>query len=165
MLVPHLAFKSALLRAPLVVQGMLLPMQGMYVRSLVLKDPTRCRATKPVHHNYEASSLEPKSHNYEACMLQRLKPVCLEPLLHNKRSHHNESAHDNEEKTPLTANRESLLAAMKTNHSQKIKQAYKAFFLKKGFAETTRSSMGVGVAQVTSFLAWPNNNNKKKLFV
>ena len=25
--------------------------------------------------------------------------------------------------------------------------------------------MGVGVAQVTSFLAWPNNNNKKNLFV
>ena len=37
---PHLAFKSALLRASLVVQGILLPMQGMYVSSLVLKDPT-----------------------------------------------------------------------------------------------------------------------------
>ena len=31
------------------------------------------------------------------------------------------SAHDNEEKTPLTANRESLPAATKTKHNQKIK--------------------------------------------
>ena len=68
MLIPYLAFKSALLRAPLMVQGILLPMQAMYVRSLVLKDPTLCRATKPVHHNYEASSLEAKSHN--------MKPAC-----------------------------------------------------------------------------------------
>ena len=86
--------------------------------------------TKPVNHSYEASSLEPNSHNYEACMLQLLKPVCLEPVLHNERSHHSKSAHDNEEKTPLTANRESLPATMMTNHSQKIKQANKYFFKK-----------------------------------
>ena len=35
-------------------------------------------ATKPVHHNSQA------------CMLQLLKPVCLEPVLHNKRSRHSE---------------------------------------------------------------------------
>ena len=29
-----------------------LPMQGTRVRSLVREDPTYCRATKPVHHNY-----------------------------------------------------------------------------------------------------------------
>ena len=31
-------------------------------------------------------------------MLQLLKPTCLEPVLHNKRSHHNEKhAHRNKE--------------------------------------------------------------------
>ena len=36
------------------------------------------------------------------------KPVRLEPVLHNKRSHHNEKpAHRNEEKPPLAATRES----------------------------------------------------------
>ena len=29
-----------------------LPMQGTWVRSLVREDPTCCRATKPVCHNY-----------------------------------------------------------------------------------------------------------------
>ena len=29
-----------------------LPMQGTWVRALVQKDPTCCRATKPVRHNY-----------------------------------------------------------------------------------------------------------------
>ena len=29
-----------------------LPMQGTRVPSLVQEDPTCCRATKPVHHNY-----------------------------------------------------------------------------------------------------------------
>ena len=29
-----------------------LPMQGTQVQALVWEDPTCCRATKPVHHNY-----------------------------------------------------------------------------------------------------------------
>ena len=41
-----------------------LPMQGTQVRSLVQEDPTCCGATKPVHHNYWACTLEPMSHNY-----------------------------------------------------------------------------------------------------
>ena len=45
-------------------------------------------ATKPVRHNYWACTLEPASRNYWACVLQLLKPVRLEPVLHNKRSHH-----------------------------------------------------------------------------
>ena len=53
-----------------------LPMQGTRVQSLVWEDPTCRGATKPV------------SHNYWACMSQLLKPVGLEPMLHNKRSHH-----------------------------------------------------------------------------
>ena len=73
-------------------------MQGTWVRALVQKDPTCRGATKPVRHNDCACALEPASHNYWARMLQLLKPVRLEPVLHNKRSHHNEKpAHRNEE--------------------------------------------------------------------
>ena len=51
---------------------------GTRVRALVQEDPTRCRATKPVCHNYWAR--EP----------QLLKPARLEPVLRNKRRHRNE---------------------------------------------------------------------------
>ena len=61
-----------------------LPMQGTQVQALVQEDPTCCGATKPVHRHYWACALEPVSHNYWARM-----PVHLEPVLHNKRSHHN----------------------------------------------------------------------------
>ena len=75
-----------------------LPMQGTWVWALVWKDPTCCRATKPMRHNYRACALEPASHNYWAHMPQLLKPTCLEPVLHNKRSHRNEKpAHHNKE--------------------------------------------------------------------
>ena len=87
-----------------------LPVQGTRVRALVWEDPTGRGATKPVHHNYWARALEPTGRNYWACALeptshnywarvpQLLKPVHLEPLLCNKRSHHNEKpAHRNEE--------------------------------------------------------------------
>ena len=75
-----------------------LPMQGTWVRALVRADPTCCGATKPVRHNYWACALEPVSHNYWAHVPQPLKPACLEPMLRNKRSHHNEKpAHHNEE--------------------------------------------------------------------
>ena len=74
-------------------------MQGAQVQVLVLEDPTFHGATKPIHHNYQACVLEPASHNYWARMPQLLKPACLEPMLHNKRSHRNEKpAHCNEEK-------------------------------------------------------------------
>ena len=67
-----------------------LPMQGTRVWALVREDPTRRRATKPMCHNYWACTLEPVSHNYWAHKLQLLKPVRLEPMLCNKRNHHNE---------------------------------------------------------------------------
>ena len=42
--------------------------------------------------------LSPVQHNYSAFMLQPLKPACVEPVLHNKRSHCNEKlVHCNEE--------------------------------------------------------------------
>ncbi|KAJ8790004.1 hypothetical protein J1605_004756 [Eschrichtius robustus] len=51
---------------------------------------------------------------------QLLKPVCLEPMLCNKRSHRNEKpVHRNEEEPRLTATRGSLHAATKTQHHQR----------------------------------------------
>ena len=62
--------------ASLVVQQLRihLLMQGTWVRSLVPEGPTCWGAAKP------------SGHNYWACVLQLLKPACLEPALHNKRS-------------------------------------------------------------------------------
>ena len=63
-----------------------LPVQGTRVQALVQEDPTCRGATKPA------------SHNYWARMPQLLKPVRLEPVLRNKRSHLSEKpAHLNEE--------------------------------------------------------------------
>ena len=76
----------------------LLPMQGTQVWALGREDPTCHGATKPMSHNYWACALEPASHNYWAHVPQLLKPACLEPVLRNKRSHHNEKpAHHNKE--------------------------------------------------------------------
>ena len=75
-----------------------LPMQGTRVRALVQEDPTCRGATKPVHHNYWACALEPVSHNYWVRVPQLLKPMRLQPMLCNKRSHRNEKpAHHNQE--------------------------------------------------------------------
>ena len=75
-----------------------LPMQGPRVQALGWEDSTCRGATKPLHHNYWACALEPVSHNYWACVPQLLKPAHLEPVLRNKKSHHNEKpAHCNEE--------------------------------------------------------------------
>ena len=96
-------------------------MQGTCVQALVQEDPTYRGATMPVRHNYWAWALEPASHNYWAHVPQLLKPVRLEPVLCNKRSHPNEKpTHGNEEQPPLTSIRESPRTAMKTQRSQKI---------------------------------------------
>ena len=67
-------------RPSLVAQelGIHLPMEGTWDQSLVWEDSTHRRTTKPMYRNYQA------------CMLQLLKPACLERVLHNKRSHGNE---------------------------------------------------------------------------
>ena len=93
----HLKVRRA---APLVAQWLRirLPMQGTRVQALAQEDPTCSRATKPVCHNYWACALEPSSHNYWAHVPHLLKPVHLEPVLYNKRSHHNKKpVHHNEE--------------------------------------------------------------------
>ena len=65
-------------------------------------------------------------------MLQLLKPTRLEPVLHNKRSHHSERpVHCNEEQPPLAATRESPHVATKTQRSQKRKTERNLFKKKK----------------------------------
>ena len=49
-------------------------MQGTWVWALVREEPTCRGATKPVHHNYRAYTLEPVSHNYWAHVTQLLSP-------------------------------------------------------------------------------------------
>ncbi|KAJ8781495.1 hypothetical protein J1605_010994 [Eschrichtius robustus] len=73
-------------------------MQGTWVQALVREDPT-CRGARPTHHNYRSPrTLGPKCRNYQARMLQLLKPMRLEPVLRNKRSHpYEKPAHHNEE--------------------------------------------------------------------
>ena len=108
-------------RASLVAQWLRirLPMQGTRVWALVREYPTCLRATKPVRRNYWACTLEPVSHNYWAHVPQLLKPVRLEPVLRNKRSHCNERPiHRSEEWALLAATGESLCTATKTQCSQ-----------------------------------------------
>ena len=38
-------------------------MQETWIQSLIQEDPTYCRATKPIHHNYWACALELMLHN------------------------------------------------------------------------------------------------------
>ena len=98
-----------------------LPMQKIWVQSLVWEDFTCHRANKPMHHNYWSPlTLGPVSHNYWGHLPQLWKPACLELVLCSKRSHRNEkSVHRNRECTPLTATRESPCTATKNQHSQK----------------------------------------------
>ena len=90
------------------------------------------------------SSLGPASHNYWAHVLQLLKPTCLEPTLHNKRSHLNKHAHRKEEWPPLPATRESPRAATKTQRSQKnfLKQSLH-FFLSSPFLSHNNLSASI----------------------
>ena len=75
-----------------------LPMQGTQGRTPVWGDPTCHGTTKLMCHNYWACALEPMSHSCWAPVPQLLKPACLEPMLCNKRSHHNEKpAHCNKD--------------------------------------------------------------------
>ena len=62
-------------------------MQEVRALSLVWEDPVCQRAIKPIATNIEPG---PGSHNCGAFTLKLLKPMCLEPVLCNKRSHLNE---------------------------------------------------------------------------
>ena len=67
-----------------------LPMPGIRVLFPVWEDPMCRGAAKPVHPNSE-----PASYSRQTAATE---PTCLEPVLHNKRSHHNEKpVHCNQE--------------------------------------------------------------------
>ena len=120
-----ITFLKNMLRASLVAQGLriCLPMQVTRVRALAREDPTCRGATKPVCHNYWACALDPASHNYWAREPQLLKPVGLEPMLCNKRSHPMRSPCTATNSSPrLPQLEKSLCAATKTQHSQKEKK-------------------------------------------
>ena len=73
-----------------------LPMQGTQVWSLVQEDPTCCRATKLL------------SHNYWAHVPHLLKPACQELVLCHKRNYLKREGHAQQRREPLlTATRES----------------------------------------------------------
>ena len=77
-----------------------LPVRGTWVQSLDWGVSTFHGATKPIYHNYWAH------------MLRLRKPTHLEPVLHNKRCHHNEkSTHRSKEWPPLTTPGQSLCTA------------------------------------------------------
>ena len=80
-------------------------------------------ATKLEHHNYWTLTLGSLSQNYWACVLQLLKPTSLEPVLRNKRSHHNK------EQPPLAATRENTCKA--TRPSTAKNKRIKLFFQKR----------------------------------
>jgi len=70
-----------------------LTMQETWVWSLIQEDPTCHRATKPVHCKYWACALEPRNYNHWS-------PWALKPMLHDKRSHHNEKPEHHNERKP-----------------------------------------------------------------
>ena len=99
-----------------------LPVQETWVQFLIQADPTCLGGTKPMHHKYWACPLEPGSWNYWAHVLQLRKPVCLEPVLCNKKSHQDKKpVYHNQRVAPLTQTRQSSHAAMKTQHKNKYK--------------------------------------------
>ena len=77
-------------------------MQGTLVPSLVREDSTCYGAAKPMRRNYRS-------------------PRTLEPVLHKRRHHSKKPAHRNKKSPTTAATRESLGAATKTQHSQKLK--------------------------------------------
>ena len=83
-----------------------LPVQGTWALSLVREDPTCHGAAKPTDHSYWS-------------------PGALEPILCNKRSHHNEQLTPQPESSPHRHNRESPHAARETLYSQTCTHAFK----------------------------------------
>ena len=98
------------------------------IQSLVWEDPTCCRATKPMSHNYEAHDLELAAraattastcHNYQS-------PHTLAPALCNNRSHRNQkSAHRHQGLDPCLLQLEKAHAQQRRRSTVKSKQASK----------------------------------------
>ena len=88
-----------------------LPIQRTWVRFLVWEDST-C-------HGATGSELQLLSPSSGVCVQQLLKPMYLQPMLHNERSHRNKAKHHNKDKPLLTTTRASPSKAMKIQCSQK----------------------------------------------
>ena len=94
-------------RRSLKLQGLRthLPIQDAWVRSLIWDDPICPAAAKPLNHNHWAHAPEQVSLNYRAHAPQLLKPMCIEPVHSNKRSHlkkrKREKSHYNEKPVHL----------------------------------------------------------------
>ena len=106
-------FKCLWVRTCLVIQWLRvhLPMQEKWVQYLLWEDPTCCRTTKHMCHNYWACALEPTSLNYWALVLKLLKPTHLEPVLHK-----DSSPHLSLEKTFLQQQRPSTAQSKQINN-------------------------------------------------
>ena len=88
-------------------------MQETWVQSLMGEESTCCRATMPLGHDYWACAVEPHSHNnWSQCTL--------EPVLCNRRSHHNEKPGTETRVAPALPNYRQAWTAPKTQHSQKL---------------------------------------------
>ena len=86
--------------APLVVQWLRvhLPMQGTQIWSLVWEDPAGCK--RQLSLNYWGCTWAPTNHSYRSLH-------ALEPVLYNKRGHHNENpAHYNCRAAPRATSEE-----------------------------------------------------------
>ena len=78
--------------------------------------------------------LNPRATTSEALELQLLKPMCLEPVVHNKRSHHIEKSEHHNEEYPLFATaRENRMVMTETlcpmSHRKMALNLWKGFFV------------------------------------
>ena len=96
-----------------------LPMQKTQVWSLVREDPTCHAATKAVSHSYWACAPEPGSYNYWAHEPQPLSLWAESLCFSTKEATAMRSPRTATREQTLHATRESLIAATKTQHSQK----------------------------------------------
>ena len=121
---------------------------GNTVWSIIQEDPTCHRATKPMHHDYwahglglQAAATKPVCHNnwslpvqepthcyYWAHVLQLLKPVCLEPVLCNKRSHCSEKPTHHSQEYPCPPQLEKACAKQHRPSTAQRKKGYGVSF-------------------------------------
>ena len=73
-----------------------------------------------MRHSYWACALEPASHNYWAWVPQLLKPMRLEPELHNERGHRNEKPTHRNENSPHSPQLEKARAQQQRPNTAQI---------------------------------------------
>ena len=101
-----------------------LTMQETWVWSLIQEDPTYHRATKPVHCKYWACALEPRNYNHWS-------PWALKPMLHDKRSHHNEKPEHHNERKPTHSSEDPTQPKITNQYIKLFVKRSKIYFFKK----------------------------------